>query len=172
MTIRSRFACPNATYTTTTTQAPNQCSWESSDGQRILDLSQFAGNSLSAPNSENNELFYVYTPCQNTLKCGPGDLYAMAYFIDYENFLCQQYLAVWDNGINTPFYNNVLDSWQFVYQNGESCNGFEMVFIVIWNCDMVAQTPQVVQAQRNEECSYQMVINASLACANQKRDHR
>ena len=87
----------------------------------------------------------------------------MAYLINTKNFECNKYLAIWKNGINEPNYNKQLKSWQFVFTNGELCNGFECVFIVNWNCDQHAINPQI-NANERGQCIYQITINSTLAC--------
>ena len=87
----------------------------------------------------------------------------MAYIFDGQNFECTQILSVWED-VNKPDYIEELASWQFTYTNGESCNGGQTVFNVIWVCDKSASEPTIIQAKKIDECVYQMIINSDLAC--------
>ena len=88
----------------------------------------------------------------------------MAYIFDTRNFECQRYLAEWENGINEPNYSPSLKSWQFVFTNGEKCDGLESVFIATWVCDENAKTPEVISSAEIEPCITEMIINSTLAC--------
>eukprot|EP01084_Bolivina_argentea_P251915 422698_1 len=153
ISIDTMYACNNTV---------KQCQWMSNDGKHILNLMDIMGMSLVSKDTENDDLSYVYTPCSNSHLC--DDTYSMAYLMNSTNFQCEKYLAVWDDGINVPQFNEQLKSWQFVYENGEPCNGFKDVFVLIWNCDSNAKIPVIVEAVKDTECLYQMIINSTLAC--------
>ena len=162
MAIASRYACGDENITTTSFPG-GECIWLSSDGNHILNISSVVGQSLSIKDGNNTSMFYVYTPCTNTIRCDNNTL-AMAYIFDDSTFQCKKYLAIYEDGINDPNYNEELSTWQFVYTNGESCGGFESVFIVEWVCDHKANHSIVVSAKETITCNYQLVINSSLAC--------
>eukprot|EP01084_Bolivina_argentea_P045241 83281_1 len=153
--INTKWACNG-------TRPLGECVWKSSDGEHILNISGMAGKSLSIADDEKENIYYVYSPCSNTMRC--DDIYAMAYLLDGSTFDCKKYLAIWENGIIQPNYSYELKSWQFVYTNGESCNGFENVFIVEWICDETAETPKIIEAKETMTCNYQFRVNSTLAC--------
>eukprot|EP01084_Bolivina_argentea_P319826 554782_1 len=162
-TLLSKYAC-GVNNTATTTPIPSgECIWMSSDGNHMLNISSIIGQTLSISEGNTSYLYYLYTPCTNTLKCD-NNTYAMAYIFDGYRFECKKYLAVWEDGINGPNYSEELKTWQFVFTNGERCDNFENVFIIEWVCDEAAVKPSVVKAIETITCNYQLVINSSLAC--------
>ena len=88
----------------------------------------------------------------------------MVYLVSSGTFQCTEYLAIWNDGVVEPTYNDKLKIWQFVYTNGESCGGLQMIFVVDWYCDRNATTPSIVRAEQSGECVYTMDVNSSLAC--------
>ena len=55
--------------------------------------------------SYKNNIVYVYTPCINSELCTNNNIAVMAYLVDSETFKCEQYLAIWENGIVEPSYD-------------------------------------------------------------------
>ena len=94
----------------------------------------------------------------------------MAVVDDFETNSCSKYLAIWEgvNGkdmmVNYDKANN--GSWQFVFSNGEKCNGgYESVFEVYWICDRNVNPFKLISSSTTGICSYQMVISSYLACS-------
>lgn len=141
-----------------------ECSFETDDGEHVLDITHVAGKTLSFQNQDNFDEYFVYTPCTNTMRC-KDDTIAMAYLFDNQDFQCDRYLAVWDYQSVEPSYSPSKKIWQFVYENGQKCDGLENVFVVNWVCDKYAASPKIVEAmQSGSSCVYSMSINSSLAC--------
>ena len=42
----------------------------------------------------------------------------MSYQFDYINGKCNNYLSIWEQGINAPKYDPITKEWQFMYSNG------------------------------------------------------
>mmetsp|Transcript_63682 Transcript_63682/g.57330 ORF Transcript_63682/g.57330 Transcript_63682/m.57330 type:complete len:339 (-) Transcript_63682:139-1155(-) len=150
-----------------------ECGFETDDGKHKLNLENVAGQEIKYQdsNSMNDDLYYVYTPCTNTFRCD-NDIFAMAYLFNISSFECNKYLAQWEDGMIEPTYSEELKTWEFVYTNGEPCNGtnskeggggLQNVFVVDWICDPHANQPKITQAQQNG-CVYTMNINSTIAC--------
>eukprot|EP01084_Bolivina_argentea_P308429 533336_1 len=158
--LQTRYACSDWT---TTTEAPNdECIWKANDGYNTLNISSIYGKALSAADNDNNDLFYTYTPCSNSVKC--DNTYAMIYLFNISAIQCEKYLAIWENGMTEPSYNNELGIWQFVYNNGEQCDSLDNTLVVQWVCDQDAEISKIVKATESIKCDYELVINSSLAC--------
>ena len=165
-TIYTKYACDqnkNSSTTTTTSEPNKQCIFESADGNHMLNLESVRGELLVARDSnETLNQYYTYTPCKNGNKCQYGNM-GMAFVLD-ENFDCIEYIAKWEDGINTPMYIDGISSWQFTYTNGLQCGDGQDVFTVDWICNETASYPKISEATQKSECVYEMVVESMLAC--------
>eukprot|EP00483_Globobulimina_turgida_P009066 UN09084 len=79
---------------------------------------------------------------------------------------CTQYLSVWNDGAVKPQYDAQDKVWQFVYNNGEKCNGLQEELQVIWVCDPTkVDSAAIVKAGKTEQCSFEITVNSSTACS-------
>eukprot|EP01084_Bolivina_argentea_P182262 314686_1 len=167
--ISSSAACNSTNFTnittttTTTTQIPGgECFWNI--GNNILNLTAFRNQTLATIDSKNSSIVVAMTPCDNLLTC--NDEKVMTYRQEWMYNTCVDYLAIWDEGLNEPRYDVSSKTWQFVYQNGQKCGGFERVFQVFWKCDyQTRNTAKIVIFEQTGSCSFEMHINSSYACS-------
>lgn len=138
------------------------CSWTSNDHE--LDLSAFQGQEIATVDPQNNSISYGISPCDNLLSC--DNLKVMSYILDIQDTKCVKYLSIWQNGVISPNYNPEMKTWQFVYNNGQLCDGFENIFEVFWVCDKSEKNnAKIVDFDKTDVCSYKMIINSSFACS-------
>eukprot|EP01084_Bolivina_argentea_P301767 520697_1 len=168
--IQTKLACADWNWTTTTTLMPeDRCIFRSEDQEHILNISLWKGTVLSKADENIGYLYYMYSPCVNSINCSVSgdDRPAMAYIFDGMNFECKTQLAEWEYGFVEPTYiiSKGVEMWQFNY-TGETCNesSRDIVFMVEWYCNESATTPDVVQSGQIATCVYQMRINSWLAC--------
>eukprot|EP01084_Bolivina_argentea_P246073 411885_1 len=161
--IRTKWACPNQNYTTTT-ESPMDCSWSVNNGENILDLSMFDTDIIMAQLKSNNNLYYLYSPCRNQLKC--NNTMNMIELNNGVTLICKQYLGIWNNTkhINVN-YNSIDKSWQFIYTNGEKCSGFQSIMTIIWTCDESVDYYKVIKADTVAQCQNVMEIKSKNACS-------
>eukprot|EP01084_Bolivina_argentea_P182260 314681_1 len=163
----TNFTNITTTTTTTTTQIPGgKCLWNM--GGHILNLTAFRNQTLATIDSKNSSIVVAMTPCDNLLICDDGNFVeaVMAYREEFMHNTCVDYLAIWDEGLNEPRYDVSSRTWQFVYENGQKCGGFERVFQVFWKCDyQTRNTAKIVTFEQTGSCSFEMHINSSYACS-------
>ena len=142
----------------------NVCKWKTSEGKYNLDLTTLSNKTLSITTSDENDnaLLYLLSPCRNGIKCGTEQV--MADIVNIHDLQCETYLAVWNGGKAIPTYNSVTNEWKFVYNNGQTCNGEESIFEVIWKCDHNMKSAEIVEIRNIDACTYQMFVNSSLTC--------
>eukprot|EP01084_Bolivina_argentea_P319353 553920_1 len=153
----------SSTYTSNAIQHAifdTRCLWNVNE--LTLDLTVFNNVTMSAASQTNNRLLYRYSPCANMLSCnGVKD---MVDLVDIATLDCEKYLAVWNHTGQYPNYDSVDKSWQFLYTNGENCNGFESVLTVIWECDATVSTYVVKTAKNIAQCQDEIIIASKHAC--------
>ena len=160
--IYSKYACPSLP------PINSSCAWTANNGVNMLNLTSLQDSIIINADSSNTSLYFLYTPCKNSIEC--NDAETMAALKDFADDTCPHYLAIWE-GVNGKDVNIDYDpmdggSWQFVYTNGEKCNGFyENIFEVFWMCDRSEPQFKVIDSRQNGICSFQMTINSSLACS-------
>ena len=80
---------------------------------------------------------------------------------------CLERIALWDNGINTPFYsNNGGGQWEFIYDNGIGCTQRPATITkIFWNCNSLIPTAQIQAARNPETCEFELQVDSILACS-------
>eukprot|EP01084_Bolivina_argentea_P003224 6025_1 len=137
----------------------NICSWNANNGKNVLDLSDLYGQSIWG---SNNQYYYRYTPCTNMLTCnGTNEMVAKLY--EHNNLACSSYIAIWDNYTTKVDYDNGNKTWQFVYRNGEKCNGAETLTTLIWKCNGDISKYKMTVTNISQ-CQYEIVIESNYAC--------
>ena len=111
---------------------------------------------------------YGYTPCMSYALCN-GQRYQSVY-LSRTNGQCNYYLAEWDDGATVPMFesNDGIYTWTFKYTNGQTCNGKNREFDVVWQCDESAQPfslQTVCGFVDGDECKHTMTIRSVYACA-------
>ena len=61
-------------------------------------------------------------------------------------------------------YDKDSKSWQFIYLNGDKCDGFESVLEVIWKCDQDVAKYDVISAANLAQCQDEIIIASRYAC--------
>ena len=153
----------SSVYTFNLIQPKSNCLWNV--GQNVLNLTAFNDKTISMFDPKNNVTLYAISPCGDYLLCNDTKVMSGIYYKTIDN--CNEYLSIWniENVIN-PNYNSKLKAWQFVYDNGEKCNGFDPIFEVYWYCDLeIENDAKIVNFVNVGECTYQMMINSSYACS-------
>eukprot|EP01084_Bolivina_argentea_P093899 168830_1 len=139
------------------------CSWTANSGLNTLDLTYFSNITITKTSGSNENIFYRYTPCCNTLSCNTKN--EMVDLFNSKNDVCDRYLAIWNNTAQVQvFYDINSKSWEFVYTNGEKCNGFESLLNIIWKCNPNIQSYNVTVANNVATCQHQIVIDSNFAC--------
>jgi len=150
----------------TTTPSPipiGGCLYHSQDSQHMLNLTQLEGTTIAKVDDTDASLVWYLSPCDNLLSC--NDMKANSAIMNVAEMKCDKYLSIWQNGEVIPKYDENDKMWQFIYTNGEQCNGLESVLQVYWMCDPnMHNKSEMVVAQTLAQCEYQMVINSSFAC--------
>ncbi len=101
-----------------------ECVFYDSSSKLTLDLRLEKGKRIKAI---NEDLSFVYTPCQNAGICGIWRSLGMALQFDANNGMCKQVIATWDP-IALPTYNSQENSWYFSYRNDD------FILDVYWIC--------------------------------------
>eukprot|EP01083_Nonionella_stella_P259126 885056_1 len=149
--------------TTTPSPIPGGCLFRSSDSKHSLNLTQYEGTTLAKVDDNDNSLIYSISPCDNLLPC--NNMQVNTYQFDLNKMACVKYLSIYKDGQVIPKYDETDKMWQFIYTNGQPCNGLESVLQVYWRCDPnMNNKSQIVNAQELATCNYQMIINSSFAC--------
>lgn len=160
MYINTSAVC-NKTTTTTTAIPIRDCVWNI--GENMLNLTQYQGQTLTLIEDKNNSILVSISPCSNMLSCNGTKV--MSYQYDLTNDKCINYLGIFEQGMIDPSYNLNEKEWQFVYTNGQKCNGFENIYTVYWRCDYnTINEAKIVSFDMIGECQYDMHINSSSAC--------
>eukprot|EP01084_Bolivina_argentea_P182039 314343_1 len=159
--IRTKWACPGEN-TTTTSIPVEDCKWNANNGENILDLSSFDNYTVVAQMDSSAQLSYLYSPCRNELSC--NNTMNMIQLNNVLSLGCKQYLAIWETTQHTVNYNSVDKSWQFIYTNGEKCNGFQSIMTIIWTCDETVDHYKVVKADTIAPCQNILEIKSKNAC--------
>eukprot|EP01084_Bolivina_argentea_P229092 386738_1 len=153
----------NTTTTTTPSPIPGGCLFHSSDSKHSLNLSQYEGMTLSKVDDVDNSLVYSLSPCDNLLSCNGEKVNSFVF--DITSMECVKYLSIWEENHVIPKYDENDKMWEFIYTDGQKCNGLETVMEIFWVCDPnTANKAVVVSAKSLNECSYQMYVNSSSAC--------
>eukprot|EP01084_Bolivina_argentea_P186614 321627_1 len=97
--IKTEFACQG--WTTTTSIPNGECIFKSENGNHTFNMTSIRGKLFTQADEETGYLYYMYTPCANSAKCN-NNISVMAYVFDGMNFVCKQYLAIWEDGYVEP----------------------------------------------------------------------
>merc|ERR1712129_413224 len=128
-------------------------------GNNKLDLSSFANGTIVGQSDSDSNLFFRYSPCRNAFKCATTadmiDLY------DITSETCDRTLAIW-NGDGDVNYNEKEKSWEFVYTDGESCDGFASITTVLWTCNTDIASFKVTKAYTSAPCQNFIEIEANI----------
>ena len=144
-------------------QFTQSCLWETDKEDFSLQGAQ--GYEIQCVDGNNA---YGYTPCMSYALCN-GQRYQSVYF-SRTNGQCNYYLAEWDDGATVPIFenNDGIYTWTFKYTNGQTCNGKNREFDVVWQCDESAQPfslQTVCGSVNGDECKHTMTIRSVYACA-------
>lgn len=160
LNMYSSAVCYNVSTTTTTTTAVpgGDCFWNI--GNNILNLTSYKNQTIATLETNNTDIIAAITPCENGLQCGNERV--MSYEYDFVNDKCDNFLAIWEEGINEPIYDPNNREWQFIYTNGEKCDGnLENIYSVYWLCDYETNNQaKVVYFKQTGICSYEMHVNS------------
>eukprot|EP01084_Bolivina_argentea_P130113 229719_1 len=141
----------------------SSCSWKANNGNNTLDLNNFMQETIVQRTQSNENVFYRYTPCRNSLMC--NNINEMVDLFSVANGTCDRYLSVWDDMLkHQVFYDIDNKSWQFIYTNGKKCNGLESILNIIWKCNTKIKSYNVTFANSLSQCHDQIVIESNFAC--------
>eukprot|EP01084_Bolivina_argentea_P137613 242361_1 len=144
-----------------TTNTTRGCLYHSAD--YTLNLTQYDGFELSKVDDTNNDLVYRLSPCANGLDC--NGIKVNSNVLNIATDKCEKYLSIWKDGAVIPKYNENDKMWQFVYTNGEECDGVKSQLEIDWVCDPNnVNKAVIVFAQTMSPCSYKIIVNSSSAC--------
>jgi len=160
-TTTTTTSTSTSTTTTTTTGGPvSECVWHSASNS--LNLTAYNNVSLAKVGDDNSAMLYSLSPCNNSINC--NGKYVNSELFDLNNMKCDQYLSMWEGGSTIPKYDATDKIWQFIYFNGQQCNGLDSTLEVYWACDPKQVKPEIVSARQLAECAHAIHINASSAC--------
>lgn len=132
-----------------------------------LNLTSWIGQTINVSTTNpiyKNQIFYEYSPCNNGVKLENGTM-VMARKM---NKISDEDLPLtsWSNlTANTPYFDESTFLWQFVYTNGDKCNGcLGNVFFIYWSC---AAYFDVSKADEIAPCVFELFIQSELACGGQ-----
>ena len=168
MLINTRWACAKP-YTT---QEPvTDCIWKSPNGTNTIDLKPFQNETIIGASDTDDHVFYRYSPCRNGLSCKGGSdgkhMNHMVDTFDIVNMQCSHnlYLAQWQaSSLSNVHYDAKDKKWQFIYTNGQMCNGFKPVTTIIWSCNPSTSSATIIKARETALCQHVVEIESSVAC--------
>eukprot|EP01084_Bolivina_argentea_P024281 45260_1 len=138
------------------------CEW--TNGNNKLNLTRFEGTTLSYKDVNNSDMVWALSPCDNLGSCDGKKV--NSYLFNVSTMACMQYLSIWNDGQVKPQYDAQDKIWQFVYNNGEKCNGLQEELQVNWYCDPAQHDSAViVSATKTGQCTYEISVNSSSACS-------
>jgi len=144
----------------------DECAWTLDDGTK-LDLS--ALNVKYAAQAANGFMLNALTPCRNGIIEGmncENTRSMVSWNPNGEN--CLRPLAVWEDKVVQPTYDSELKQWEFVYNNGEICDGKSSTLKLFYVCDTeLGESSMGIMDFRKkdgETCTYQMHVHTPYAC--------